>query len=130
MSDADLGAARALREAIYVVVHDRIAGRGLTPGAVSTVNALAAHPDPAPCLTADGRLGFAADAPTGAALARVARDEIEVLTDPPSERLRECAAPDCAFLFLDTSRPGQRRWCAMNRCGNRQHVREHRQRRR
>ncbi|MEE3918700.1 CGNR zinc finger domain-containing protein [Micromonospora sp. BRA006-A] len=30
---------------------------------------------------------------------------------------------------MDTSRPGQRRWCAMERCGNRQKARALRSRR-
>lgn len=128
--DDDLNATRALREAIYELAHDRIAGRALSDAAVATLNAMAAHPDPVPALTADGRVACTADAPAAAALSRVARDAIELLTGASSARLRECAAPDCAFLFVDTSRPGRRRWCAMNRCGNREHVREHRRRQR
>ena len=34
-------------------------------------------------------------------------------------RVRECAAPDCTFIYADTSRNGSRRWCAMERCGSR-----------
>jgi predicted RNA-binding Zn ribbon-like protein len=124
----DLDAARALREAIYALAHDRIAGRPLSRASVATLNALAANPDPAPAVMADGQLVWAADEPASAALSRVARDAIELLTGSSVARLRECAAPDCAFLFLDTSRPGRRRWCASDRCGNREHVREHRRR--
>lgn len=123
----DLECARAVRESIYALAHDRIAGRPLSSHNAATLNAIAAHPDPAPALTADGQLAWAADAPA-AALSRVARDAIELLVGSSAARLRECAAPDCAFLFVDTSRPGRRRWCASDRCGNRQHVREHRRR--
>jgi predicted RNA-binding Zn ribbon-like protein len=123
----DLDAARALREAIYSLAHDRIAGRPLSPASLETLNAIAAHPDPAPALVADGGVAWSADAPAAAALSRVARDAIELLGGAPAARLRECAAPDCAF---DTSRPGRRRWCASDRCGNRQHAREHRDRKR
>ncbi len=35
------------------------------------------------------------------------------------ERVRECAAPDCTYIYADTSRNGSRRWCAMERCGSR-----------
>jgi predicted RNA-binding Zn ribbon-like protein len=126
---ADLDAALALREAIYSLVHDRIGGRPLAAAPLATINAIAARPDPAPALLRDGTLAWSADAPASAALSRVARDAIAVLGGS-AERLRECAARDCAFLFLDTSRPGRRRWCAMNRCGNRQHVRDHRSRQR
>lgn len=124
----DLDAARALRESIYVLAHDRIAGRTLSRASLAMLNAIAANPAPAPALMADGRVAWAADEPASAALSRVARDAIELLTGPSVARLRECAAPDCAFLFVDTSRPGRRRWCASNRCGNRHHAREHRRR--
>jgi predicted RNA-binding Zn ribbon-like protein len=59
-----------------------------------------------------------------AALSTIARDGIDLIAGPLSERLRECA-----FQFADTSRPGARRRCAHNRCGNRHHVREYRTRR-
>ena len=34
-------------------------------------------------------------------------------------RVRRCAAPDCARVFLDATRNGARRWCDMATCGNR-----------
>lgn len=34
-------------------------------------------------------------------------------------RIRECAAPNCGFVYVDTSRNGSRRWCSMERCGSR-----------
>ena len=95
---------------------------------LATINALAAHPDPVTRLTAAGEIGYRADEPAAAALSRIARDAIELLAGSTAARVRECAAPDCAFLFLDTSRAGRRRWCAMARCGNREHVRKHRRR--
>jgi predicted RNA-binding Zn ribbon-like protein len=125
-SDRDLRRARELREAIYGLVHDRIAGRALGKPHLATVNALAASPDPVPRLTGEGEVGYGATEPAAAALSRIARDAIDVLAGPSAARLRECAAPDCAFLFVDTSRAGRRRWCAMDRCGNREHVRKHR----
>jgi len=39
-----------------------------------------------------------------------------------------CGADNCALIYLDTSRPGNRRWCSMERCGNRAKVRGHRSR--
>ena len=128
--DEDLHRARELREAIYGLVHDRLAGRALARSHVATLNALAARPDAAPRLTAGGEIGRRADDPAAAALSTVARDAIDLLAGPSAARVRECAAPDCAFLFLDTSRAGRRRWCAMDRCGNREHVRRHRSRQR
>jgi predicted RNA-binding Zn ribbon-like protein len=126
--DRDLDQARELREAIYGLVHDRLAGRALAERHVATINALAAHPDPVPRLTAAGEIGYGADERAAAALSRIARDAIELLAQSTAARVRECAAPDCAFLFVDASRAGRRRWCAMARCGNREHVRQHRRR--
>jgi predicted RNA-binding Zn ribbon-like protein len=36
----------------------------------------------------------------------------------PVERLRLCAGTDCAWLFVDRSKAGRRRWCDMAVCGN------------
>lgn len=45
-------------------------------------------------------------------------DALELARDG-IERVRECAAPDCTYIYADTSRNGSRRWCAMERCGSR-----------
>lgn len=44
------------------------------------------------------------------------------------ERLRMCAAPDCRWVFYDTSRNGLGRWCSMKVCGNRDKTRRYRER--
>jgi predicted RNA-binding Zn ribbon-like protein len=59
----------------------------------------------------------------------MAREMIELLSGPLAERIRECASDDCPLVFVDTSRPGARRWCAMERCGNRHKLRALRARR-
>jgi predicted RNA-binding Zn ribbon-like protein len=41
----------------------------------------------------------------------------QVLPQEP-KRLKLCDGPDCAWLFLDTSKAGRRRWCDMADCGN------------
>jgi predicted RNA-binding Zn ribbon-like protein len=43
-------------------------------------------------------------------------------------RLRMCAAPDCRWVFYDTSRRGGARWCSMAVCGNRAKTRRYRNR--
>lgn len=60
-------------------------------------------------------------------LGTAARDAVELIGSR-SDRLRECEANDCYLLFLDTSRPGARRWCSMRRCGNRHKVKAYRSR--
>jgi len=45
-------------------------------------------------------------------------DALDLARDDIS-RVRECAAANCAYLYVDTSRNGSRRWCSMERCGSR-----------
>lgn len=63
----------------------------------------------------------------------IAHSAVELLFAPTLRHLRECAAEDCAWLFMDMSRTKRRRWCDMRRCGNRAKVRRwyerHRRRR-
>jgi len=124
----DLRAARALREAMHRLFHARMAGAPFPLKDVALVNAAAAHPTPVPRLSADGRADWIATEAVQSALAAVARDAIELLTGPHAGRIRECASDDCSYIFLDTSRQARRRWCSIERCGNREHVRQHRSR--
>lgn len=50
---------------------------------------------------------------------------IELLTTSQLDRVRICAADACAWLFIDRSRRGIRRWCDMKVCGNRAKARRH-----
>ena len=43
-----------------------------------------------------------------------------VVTGERASRIRRCQGVNCAIPFVDTSRPGTRRWCSMDRCGNRE----------
>jgi len=74
---------------------------------------------------------LAALAPTAAlaALAPIAVATARLLATADPHRLRTCAAADCAAWFLDTSKSGRRRWCSMERCGNRAKAARHRRRR-
>jgi predicted RNA-binding Zn ribbon-like protein len=47
----------------------------------------------------------------------VASSAMQLLQQGPLERVGRC--PSCRWLFLDTSRNGQRRWCSMATCGSR-----------
>ena len=55
----------------------------------------------------------------------VARSAADLLTSSELSALRVCASESCAWLFLDTSRNGSRRWCSMRTCGNRAKARRH-----
>ncbi|MES4903416.1 MULTISPECIES: CGNR zinc finger domain-containing protein [unclassified Streptomyces] len=45
------------------------------------------------------------------------------------QRFRPCTAPTCRGVFIDTTRPGSRRYCMPGLCGNRVNVANHRARR-
>jgi predicted RNA-binding Zn ribbon-like protein len=115
--------ARALREAVYALVTAALDGGGpaaLRPEDRDLLNRVAAQPVPAPRLTAAGTLEQRAADPVAATLSLVARDALDLATSPALlARLRPCASPTCGALFLDHSRPGTRRWCSMDVCGNR-----------
>ncbi|WP_433203827.1 CGNR zinc finger domain-containing protein [Dactylosporangium sp. CS-047395] len=114
--------AQQLREAVFALI-----AAARTPGGAAAageeprerVNQAASRSVPVPALQEGGELRwYANDAVTGT-LALIARDALDLVTSPAVERIRECADPACNTLFLDLSRPGSRRWCSMESCGNR-----------
>lgn len=126
VAPGDLEAMRPLRMAIAVGARSLAAGGTVSAADVAALNAAAAVPPLVPRLSG---VGVDYDAPTAAAaLSTLARDAIDLFGGPLAERIRVCASPTCGLLLVDTSRPGQRRWCSMQRCGNIAKVRGHRQR--
>ncbi|GGP68124.1 CGNR zinc finger domain-containing protein [Streptomyces melanogenes] len=123
-----------LRDQIGQLVHAELGGRGgAAAAALERVNALAAAAPPGvrAIRGADGRLvRTLSGAPDCTALlAVVARDAVELLTDPQDRsRLRQCEGDNCFRLYLDTSRGRRRRWCSSEVCGNRERVARHRRR--
>jgi predicted RNA-binding Zn ribbon-like protein len=114
--------AQRLREAVFELLTAARTGPGAAgagQAARERVNQAAARSVPVPALGARGELRWYADDPVTGTLALVARDALDLVTSPAVDRLRECADPDCNALFLDASRPGSRRWCSMDSCGNR-----------
>ncbi|WP_433336711.1 CGNR zinc finger domain-containing protein [Spirillospora sp. CA-294931] len=126
----ELAAAKTLRQAIWDAAHARAAGRPLSPGSVATINRAAAAAPLAPELDADGTsAAWAAPVRAARALSTIAREMVDLLSGPFAGRIRECASDNCPLVFVDLSRPGARRWCAMERCGNRHKLRAMRARR-
>jgi predicted RNA-binding Zn ribbon-like protein len=70
--------------------------------------------------------------PTGDAFAGLMIPIVESAADSlvleELDRVRGCADPRCARVFLDASRNGTRRWCDMGTCGNRAKAARHRAR--
>jgi predicted RNA-binding Zn ribbon-like protein len=101
--------------------------------ALARVNdiALAAPPAPRAVRGEDGTLVRRLDRPPEcpALLGAIARDAVELLTDPVARAgLRECEGDNCPIVYLDTSRGRRRRWCSSEVCGNRERVARHRRR--
>jgi predicted RNA-binding Zn ribbon-like protein len=46
------------------------------------------------------------------------------------ERVKTCDSDECRWVFYDRSKPGNRRWCSSDRCGNREKTRTYRNRHR
>lgn len=124
--DEDLPAVRALRNALWGMADARARGVAPDPAGVDVVNAAAALPPLVARIAPDGSREWAPGATVPQLLSTVARDAVELFTGPFADRVRVCGSHDCRLLFVDTSRPGRRRWCAMERCGNRNKVRAHR----
>jgi predicted RNA-binding Zn ribbon-like protein len=55
----------------------------------------------------------------------VARSAARFLISERVKNLRVCEAPDCGWIFVDTSRTKKRRWCSMESCGNRAKARRY-----
>jgi predicted RNA-binding Zn ribbon-like protein len=120
--------ARELREAIRRVLDCACEGGRARASDLELVNNWARSPVPAPQIGSDfARLSVGPDPVTGA-LAHIARESVELVTGPELARVRRCAG--CTLRFIDRSRPGTRRWCSMDRCGNRNKTAHYRQKRR
>lgn len=123
-SSRALTEARELREAIYRVLGCARNGARTPTTDLKLVNEWARRPVAAPQIGRDfGRASVGPDAVTGA-LAQIARDSVDLVTGPELARVRSCAG--CSLLFLDRSRPGRRRWCSMESCGNREKTARYR----
>ncbi|SDH58291.1 Conserved protein containing a Zn-ribbon-like motif, possibly RNA-binding [Leifsonia sp. 98AMF] len=126
--DREFRDARTLRTAIARLARQASRGDELSPDDVDIVNLFAATPDIPPVLAGGGRQAGRTNARPHQALGTIARDAVRLFGPDVDGRIRECSADDCELVYLDTSRSGTRRWCSMQRCGNRAKVRAHRAR--
>lgn len=122
--------ARRLRDALWRLARGRAQGHpGDDDDPLAVVNDAAAGAPLVPRIARDSAHAWTLPATGGQTVSTLARDAIDLFTGPFADRIRECGAHDCYLIFVDTSRPGRRRWCAMERCGNRHKVRALRARR-
>jgi len=130
---AALGSALELREALYGLISTAAAGRKPAAGELAVFNRRAAasfsggHLAPQRnrlAMSFADEAGPSLEAPI---LAPITREAIDLLTGDLIQRVRVCGDESCAWLFVDTTRSGTRRWCDMKICGNRNKVRRFRQ---
>lgn len=130
-----LARARALREAIYRVFAGLAAGRPPVPSDLALVDR-EFHDAFRALRLSPTRSGFTLAWPLddGPSLAlpvwAAARSAAEVLTTADPRRLKTCPAARCGWVFLDVTRSGTRRWCAMEACGSLAKARSYYARRR
>lgn len=120
ITDDELAAAIALREAIYRVVFTRLEGGRPQADDVDLLNEHAVQPQLTPVLHPDGSVRRDGTAPQ--LLARLAADLLDLYAGPDIEKVKECSAAGCTRLYIDASRARNRHWCGMSTCGNRAKV--------
>jgi predicted RNA-binding Zn ribbon-like protein len=118
-------AAIALREAIHRCFAATAAGRAPEAADLASLNA-ALSEAPARQRVAIGGWEIGVRAPSvGVLLAPVLWSAADLLVGSQLNRVRQCANPECGWLFLDNSKSGNRRWCSMSSCGNRAKAHRH-----
>jgi predicted RNA-binding Zn ribbon-like protein len=127
-SAASVLEAKRLRVAIWNAADAVIDGRAVHAADRATLNGFAASPSLAPRLDPGGTRSWAPAIAASALFSTIARDAIEVATGQLASRIKRCEGVNCGIPFVDTSRPGNRRWCSMERCGNRAKAAAHRRR--
>ncbi len=127
VTPSELDAARQFREAIYAAALDTVVGYALRPRHLTVINRWAAAEPAAARLRPDGTktLAVRRGHETAAGLTLIAGDAVDLLSSGES-RIRRCEGPNCSLLFHDRSRPGTRRWCSAERCGNKINTKNYR----
>lgn len=108
-----------LREAVYAAVFcaDEQARRVLDHHIAEALTAARLEPGPDTWTWAD--LRFTAATPRH----RIARLVVDLVQRSDLARLHQCEDRHCGWVFLDTSRAHNRRWCVTKDCGDRNRSR-------
>lgn len=128
-TQTNLRSLKRLREAIWGAAFAVATGAEPERADIEAINRYATGPAPVPRIDPDsGIAGWRGPLTGGELIAEIARDAVHTLSRPVRDRVRMCEADNCQLIYLDTSRPGRRRWCSMQRCGNRHKVSSFRER--
>lgn len=125
-AEASLEAALALREALFRIFAATTADLAPDRADIDALStALRATPERT--RLRHGRGGWVWDLPPdpGLLLAPVLWSAGDLLAGSRLRLVRQCANPQCRWLFVDDSKSGTRRWCSMASCGNRAKAHRH-----
>jgi predicted RNA-binding Zn ribbon-like protein len=125
IADASFSEAIDLRETIYRCIAATAAGQLPSAENLTALNGVFGA---APARQRLRPGGWAIGAPAisvSTLLAPTLWSAADLLVRAPLPRLRQCANPECGWLFLDNSKSGNRRWCSMSACGNRAKAHRH-----
>ena len=118
-----------LRDAIHSVFVSVVERRTIPGGALAMVNAaMQLASEHARIVHSNRRFDWEwvlPDSSLDSVLWPVARSAADLLTSVDLIYVRQCAAGDCGWLFLDKTKNHRRRWCEMKTCGNRDKARRY-----
>jgi predicted RNA-binding Zn ribbon-like protein len=118
--DDELRRAIEARELLYAVFVGRIEGRAPSRAQLDQLAALAATAYAAAELRRDdtGAIEWRWRRSDLATVRHTAvTDAVRLLAQPPTPRLKQCPGDQCGWLFMDSTKRGNRRWCEMRKCG-------------
>ena len=114
-----------LREAIFRIFAATAGGRQPPDDDLVALNAVLALAPPRRRLCVGGWEIGTPDPSVSVLLAPTLWSAADLLVGTRLQRVRQCANPECGWLFLDGSKSGNRRWCSMSACGNRAKAHRH-----
>jgi predicted RNA-binding Zn ribbon-like protein len=133
LADADgaLTRLKQFREALHTAYGALISGKRVPQRVLDEIDAIwrEAH-DRSRLAYSEGRIAARASVErSGLDLIRdcVAVGAVELLRSLPADRARVCRGEACGWLFIDSSKGGQRVWCDMAVCGNAAKTRRYQQ---
>jgi predicted RNA-binding Zn ribbon-like protein len=117
-----LATAHRLREAV-ADVFGRVADGGAWHAGWSPLRPHVAEAFASAEVGAEGTLTWPGADRLEAVLHPVAVAAVDLLRSPETTRVKRCGG--CPWLFVDRSRNGRRRWCAMSDCGTQEKMRRY-----
>jgi predicted RNA-binding Zn ribbon-like protein len=130
---AELKRAKKTRELLYRVFQARARGQSPNERDLDLLSELSAEAHRAGRLRAggDGRARWQwSRSELSTVRHAVVSSAVELLQADPSPRFKQCSGDECGWLFLDTTKRGNRRWCQMGECGQEAKDQRRRERRR